>query len=81
MMTLAAHRHRPREAAPHRFARNFGMYSEQLLAQLVKRGVEIAYVSYTTRALPSRRFSLRTIFAQRGGAERGNSSHPARPCR
>ena len=24
----AAHRHRPREAAPHRFARNFGMYSE-----------------------------------------------------
>jgi hypothetical protein len=53
----------------------------KLLAQLVKCGVEVAYVSYTTQALPSRRFSLRTIFAQRGGAERGNSSHPTRPCR
>lgn len=61
--------------------RNLCTYWAQLLAKLVECGVEVACVPYTTQALPPRRFSLTTIFAHRGGAERGNCAPPARPSR
>ena len=62
------------------FARNLGTYWAQLLAKLVECGVEVVCVPYTTQALPLRRFFLTTIFAHRGGAERGNCAHSARRC-
>lgn len=79
VVALAAHRDRPREAALRR--RVAPETSAQLLAQPVKCGGEVACVPYTTHALSPCRFSLTNDLCPRGGTERGNSTHPARPYR